>query len=1204
MVSFKWDSLCKLLSLFSRCLYTPPPPHLTSPHLTSPHLTPPHLISPHLTSPHLISPHLSLPRFSLAPHKSKGRSVRQPVLPLDEAQDVDGSRTRSRAPSMDQFSEPDLARVVSQELVEQFWQASDSSAYRDSDTGQLPKSFFYLASTKFVDCFDTEQFESLYAHVDWHMLHTNTVVFSAGDPSDSGMFIVVEGTVGVFTSTHDNLVQLSEFTRGDSFGESGLYSQDARTFTAITTSDAKLICVSRQLFEKILVDRPIVAVSLAKITIARHYRMADFVLHKVLCIASDVEQDVRNSGLLNYFDPPEEAMNAIASVDNVITVTCGNPLFSRGQMADRMYFVLSGKLCAFDDDSTPSTLGTAGDRVHEWTDERGAVTIEYGPGSIIGGPALLSNTTYAHTIVALHESRVAWITLSDFENHPTEHTLPITYAIVNVLRQPIEVFFSLGLQREWKPAGTFLYRADSPVNEVYVIVSGRVRTFQRLPDGTIRTRFETGMSECAGEVSFLSHQDVRTHDTVCVRDTECVRISRQAFDLLQLRFPNVLAHFASTMARRFRNVLINDPRHKNTKLRVISLFPLSADVDITSFVNALVPELRRFGPTICIDTDEVKRKLDIDLSDEMLTYFDRTRLAVWLNELEKNYRFVVVVGDSSSLLWTRVGTRSADCIYMVGNAQSSPAVSAFEDTMIWKQKKMLLARKELVLLHPDYVALPSETHKWLQVRKGITRHHHVKVSRVAHYARLARYLADRAYALVLSGGGARGLAHLGVMRAMFEEGVPIDYIGGTSQGSFMAAIYSIYEDLKEVEDSTRVLCKGLGNIWNLLMDATFPSVSYFSGKTLNKVIYELLGKDTRIEDLWVPFLCVTTNLSKADLCVHSKGSLWRSVRSSMSILPHLPPMHFEGNMLIDGGYMNNLPVDVMRDVHSPKYVFAIDVENKDSCFKHDLYEYGDHLSGWWLLYDKIMGFLNPCARKRNIPNFSDLIDSLSFISHNRNVRGAINSRLMDVYVRPPLSMIKLLDYHKLEQIAEIGYRTTKAKLFEWNLLQRDEKGTRHGKGIKRARSFTTLDQLFRQNRQEHRRQEQLIEAHHIATAETFSEFKHVLMHNSTRRDSLDSKRAIHASRSSTNMASISAATSPAPHRRYLSATPQSHGRRLAHSTLPALLSRTRNGGKKPIPISMNVAVGSPSSVPLGPTEEQPDDEEEDVVSRTGQHVAH
>lgn len=295
------------------------------------------------------------------------------------------------------------------------------------------------------------------------------------------------------------------------------------------------------------------------------------------------------------------------------------------------------------------------------------------------------------------------------------------------------------------------------------------------------------------------------------------------------------------------------------------------------------------------------------------------------------------------------------------------AVTSFERSLVWERSALIrtssglpidYTRKDLVLIHHPDTVLPSGTRYWLRARR-VHDFHHIRgyledfepralrtddidldegdsegdkhlhhsadlTTPNRHIARLARGIAGRAFALVLSGGGARGLAHVGAVNAMKEFSIPYDFIAGTSQGALVGALLASWPDNPKIADEkTRQLAHILGSLRRLLSDATLPVMSYFAGKGFGESIQTILGSDVRIEDIWLPYFCVSTNVSTADIAIHRFGSLWRAVRSSMTLLEYLPPMNHLGELLIDGGYVNNLPVDAMKEIHQPRCIVAV-----------------------------------------------------------------------------------------------------------------------------------------------------------------------------------------------------------------------------------------------------------------------------------------
>jgi len=213
--------------------------------------------------------------------------------------------------------------------------------------------------------------------------------------------------------------------------------------------------------------------------------------------------------------------------------------------------------------------------------------------------------------------------------------------------------------------------------------------------------------------------------------------------------------------------------------------------------------------------------------------------------------------------------------------------------------------------------------------------------------RLARFVSGRAVGLVLAGGGARGFAHIGILKALTEAGVPIDQLGGTSMGAIIAAGVA-------AEWDTRDLAKRLRHAFvetNPLSDYTFPLIALFRGRKVSQLLRQNFG-EIRIEELPKPFFCVSSDLTSGRIHVHRSGPLWRALRASVALPGILPPVTHHGHLLVDGGVMNNLPVDVMaQNPHGP--IIASDVTGEIDLHASDD-RYGER-PWWWLLGQRMRG---------------------------------------------------------------------------------------------------------------------------------------------------------------------------------------------------------------------------------------------------------
>jgi NTE family protein len=293
--------------------------------------------------------------------------------------------------------------------------------------------------------------------------------------------------------------------------------------------------------------------------------------------------------------------------------------------------------------------------------------------------------------------------------------------------------------------------------------------------------------------------------------------------------------------------------------------------------------------------------------------------------------------------------------------------------------------------------------------------HHVRGAR--DYERIVRLLTGRAVGLVLSGGGARGFAHLGVVRALREHGVPIDIVGGSSMGGILAAgVASDWDDADLVERFRRCFVDT-----NPLSDFTLPIVSLVSGRKVGQLLKRELG-EIDIEDLPLPFFCVSSNLTTGRTAVHQQGPLWRWLRASVAIPGVLPPVFHGGEVYVDGGAMNNLPVDVMREKGRGP-VIGVDV-GADSAFTTDIE--ATETPPWWnLLFGRRGG--------RRRPNILQILWRTGMV--NSATATMLRRTQSDLLLTPALESLDLLDWKSFARAIDIGYRDACERLADGALAR-------------------------------------------------------------------------------------------------------------------------------------------------------------------------
>jgi NTE family protein len=372
---------------------------------------------------------------------------------------------------------------------------------------------------------------------------------------------------------------------------------------------------------------------------------------------------------------------------------------------------------------------------------------------------------------------------------------------------------------------------------------------------------------------------------------------------------------------------------------------------------------------------------------------------------------VLLVADAQPSEWTQMCARHADEILLLANATAPPLLHPTEQRFLADRPPRSEAAEILVLLHSANTLNPSGTQCWLS-RRPVSFHLHIRPERAADMARWARIQSRTAVGLVFAGGGARGFAHLGVYRALCEQGIEVDYVGGTSIGAAMAGLVASDQPYEAINTIAREAFAR-----NPTGDFTFfPLISLFKGQRLREVVEEAvsraMGRGANIEDLWKNYFCVATNFSKASELLMQRGSVVKAMLASVAIPGALPPVVMEGDLLCDGGTFNNFPVDVMRLQRGVGTVIGVDLSNRIT----RRIEFAEMPSTWALLRDRLRARKNRRYKLPSLPNL--LINTTILYSMSRQKQARA---LTDIYFNPPLDRVGMLDWSKYELVVEQGY---------------------------------------------------------------------------------------------------------------------------------------------------------------------------------------
>jgi predicted acylesterase/phospholipase RssA/CRP-like cAMP-binding protein len=692
-------------------------------------------------------------------------------------------------------------------------------------------------------------------------------------------------------------------------------------------------------------------------------------------------------------------------------------LVRQGDDAKNLYFLLSGRLSVILKDQSGSEQ----------------VVADLPAGSIIGEIAIVVGGKRSATVVGAEASTLGVLSAAALTRLMNRHPEVMSNVVSMASRRLREGQLALHLVRlyegfdaasirefqnvvEWisLSAGEILFRRGEPADAAYLVVSGRLRVM--VEDGFESSPFyqDVAPGEIVGDLPMVLEENHST-TMAAVRETEIARIPRSVYDGWIERRPRMMYKLIQTAFRRVRRS--GAPSDNSLQLRrSVAIVSLDAQLDLAPLVASLKRMLAYHGSTIVLPSVKVDALLHVPgISQSAAGSPANTRLLQWLDEVEKSHCYVVYLADCSRCEWGHRVIRQADHVVFVAQASGDSGLREIELNHRYLFDKDPL-RSSLLLIHDPDTTRPVNTFHWLKNRSADAVYH-LRGGNDKDLVRLVRILAGRAVSLVLGGGGARGFAHLGVLRALEELSIPVDMIGGTSVGAPIALAPAQGMDAAQTQACA-------AQAFDSLMDYTLPVVSLLAGRRITRNI-ESYAKPWNIEDLWLPYFCVSTNITKARSVVHRRGDLARAVRASVSIPGVLPPVSFNGDLHVDGGILNNLPIDVMRKLNPTGTIIAVDVLPPMGPRAKSEYPLG--LSGL-----KVMGSrLLPWFKAIRVPTLGSTILASMTIGSASSLRSMLDDQLADIYLSINVRGVSMLKFKNLERIADIGYRQSIKPLRKW-----------------------------------------------------------------------------------------------------------------------------------------------------------------------------
>ncbi|BEI83292.1 hypothetical protein CcaverHIS002_0311600 [Cutaneotrichosporon cavernicola] len=716
-------------------------------------------------------------------------------------------------------------------------------------------------------------------------------------------------------------------------------------------------------------------------------------------------------------------------------------------------------------------------------DEEQLFTVK--PGGLAGYLASLCGTESYVNITAKTDCFVGFLPQSALE-HIMERRpivlLTLAKRLLSLL-SPLVLHIDAGLDWIQLDAGQILYEKGAQATDFYIVINGRLRSVVKKAESeSVDVIQEYAQNDSIGELDVMTGHS-RSNTVQAIRESELVRIPAALFDALSMRHPATTVQFMRLIAGEVRkhaneqHAAIHHASNMSYELRAdmnlktVCILGNNRNVPVAQFAAKLKTSLEEMGaPASYLDQATVMRHL----GRHAFTRMGALKIAGWLSDQEQRHRVVLYVADSTpSSQWTMTCVRQADLVLVLGMGDD-PSLGEYEKLLLAMKS---YARKELILLHDDRTVPPGSTRLWLKHRPWLQAHYHVEMPGVVttskpgkvhdpaavaafkhlrervetsikkyrglrplnrprrpphmnDFARIARRLCGKQVGVCLSGGGARGISHIGMLQALEEYGVPVDAVAGCSIGAMVGGLYSRETDLLQVVGRLKQFAGRMGSLFRILSDVTYPYVAYTTGHEFNRGIYKAFY-NTHIEDFWIPFYCNSTNITHSRMEIHRSGYAWRFVRASMTLAGLLPPLSENGMLLVDGGYMDNTPIGPLR-ASGIRDIIVVDVGSIDDTSPR---VYGDSVSGWWLFIQRF----NPFS-KALVPSMTEISSRLTYVSSVKQLDDVKNDPNC-LYMAMPVQQFETLGgFKQFPEVRQIGHEAARKKLKEWSLAGRLPRG--------------------------------------------------------------------------------------------------------------------------------------------------------------------
>lgn len=289
--------------------------------------------------------------------------------------------------------------------------------------------------------------------------------------------------------------------------------------------------------------------------------------------------------------------------------------------------------------------------------------------------------------------------------------------------------------------------------------------------------------------------------------------------------------------------------------------------------------------------------------------------------------------------------------------------------------------------------------------------------------------------VALGSGASRGLAHIGVMRALEERGIHVSFVAGTSMGAFIGSVYAAGNLPRLGTDFLAFDWRSVAS----LLDPVFPRSGLIDGQKLAAFLSDYTSR-RKIEDLPLRFRAVATDLLSGAEVILDSGDVTEAVRASIAVPGLLTPVQLNNRILLDGGLVNPVPVSVVRAMGAD-VVIAVDVsidviENRLARI-HETTTARRTGAAAARLHEVLRAMNNPAAtqvdawlQRAPMPGIVHVLMSAIYVMQAKIAKANLEHHPPDLLIRPSLGAIRFMDFDRAGEIIELGYQAARTALAE------------------------------------------------------------------------------------------------------------------------------------------------------------------------------